>query len=259
MKEILTLQTEFKNHLYQKNDEKITAALPYSRQESLARLNIYRNNVFGNFNSVLRSIYEVVEKLVGEKYFAQICNSYNQKFFSKSGNLDNFGIDFAKFLEQEKSNHNLAFLPDLARLELFYHKAYFADISEKFPLIKFKKLPQKKFFHLQFQLHPSCFLISSKFAIFSIWKNNVGKKSSKKINALNPEFAMVERVFEKVNIHKITVEEFLFLKNISKKTLFETYEKIVKITGKEFDIGALVNKFISSGIIINFKTKEPHD
>jgi len=257
MKEILALQKDFKNHLYQKSSEKIIAALPYSKQESLARLNIYRNNVFGNFNSVLQSIYEVVERLVGEEYFAQICNSYNQKYFSKGGNLDNFGNDFAKFLSQEKANHKLMFLPDLARLELCYHKSYFADIAPQFPLEKFQKLSQKKFFNLQFSLHPSCFLLSSKFAIFSIWKSNIEKKSSKKINAAQPEFTMVERVSNRVNIHKINQEEFLFLKNISKKTLFKTYEEIVKITGKEFDIGALVNKFISNGVIINFKSKEP--
>lgn len=257
MKEILALQQNFKNHLYQKKDEKIIATLPYSKQESLARLNIYRNNVFGNFNGVLQSIYEVVEKLVGEIYFAQICDSYHQKYFSKSGNLDNYGDDFAKFLKEEKANHKLVFLPDLARLELLYHKSYFADIAAQFPLEKFQKLSQKKFFNLQFQLHPSCFLMASKFAIFSIWKSNVEKKSNKKINAAQPEFVVVERVLNRVNIHKISQEEFLFLKNISKKTLFETYEKIVKITGAEFDIGALVNKFITNGIIINFKTKEP--
>jgi hypothetical protein len=257
MKEILALQKDFKDHLYQKSAQKIIAALPYSKQESLARLNIYRNNVFGNFNGVLQSIYEVVEKLVGSEYFAQICGAYNQKYFSKSGNLDNFGNDFAKFLESKKAHHKLAFLADLARLELCYHKSYFADISEKFPLEKFQKLSQKKFFDLKFQLHPSCFLLASKFAVFSIWKNNVEKKSSKKINAAQPEFVVIERVLNRVNIHKISQEEFLFLKNISKKTLFETYEKIVKITGAEFDIGALVNKFITNGIIINFKTKEP--
>lgn len=256
MKEILALQKDFKNHLYQKSDEKIITTLPYSKQESLARLNIYRNNVFGNFNSVLQSIYEVVEKLVGKEYFAQICTLYHKKYFSKSGNLDNYGNNFAKFLREEKSNHKLAFLPDLARLELFYHKSYFADIATQFPLEKFQKLSQKKFFHLQFQLHPSCFLFSSKFAVFSIWKNNIEKKSSKKIDAAQAEFIMIERVSTRVNIHKISREEFLFLKNISKKTLFKTYEEIVKISGAEFDIGALVNKFITKGIIINFKTKE---
>lgn len=259
MKEILALQKDFKNHLYQKNHEKIIATLPYSKQEALARLNIYRNNVFGNFNGVLQSIYEVVEKLVGKEYFAQICALYHQKYFSKSGNLDNYGNDFAKFLKEEKTNHKIAFLPDLARLELCYHKSYFADIAPQFPLEKFQKLSQKKFFNLQFQLHPSCFLLTSKFAVFSIWKSNIEKKSSKKIDAAQPEFAMVERASTRVNIHKISQEEFLFLKNISKKTLFKTYEEIVKITGVEFDIGALVNKFITNGIIINFKTKEPND
>jgi hypothetical protein len=253
---ILALQEHFKNHLYEEFDEKILAALPYSKEESLARLNIYRNNVFGNFNSVLESIFEAVAKLVGDEYFTQLCDSYNRKFYSKSGNLDNYGDEFPKFLTQEKSQHKLAFLPDLAKLELLYHKSYFADSAPVFDLDKFKKIPQKKFFDLKFKINPSCFIIASKFAIFSIWKNNIEDKKEKKINANAAEFALVERALGKVNIHNISEEEFLFLKNITKKTLYETYEKITAITKNECDIGRLVNKFISNGVITNFKNGE---
>lgn len=253
MKEILALQKKFKNHLYKEIDKEILQALPYSKREALARLNIYRNNVFGNFNSVLEGIFEVVKMLVGEKYFSQLCDSYNQKYFSRSGNLDNYGKDFPQFLTQKRSQHKLTFLPDLAKLELLVHKAYFADLAEAFPLDKFKKLPQKKFFNLKFSLHPSCFIISSKFAIFSIWKDNIENKGRKKIDATNPEFILVERISGKVNIHHLAKEEFIFLKNISKKTLFKTYEEITKNSAKEYDIGMLVNKFIANGVITNFK------
>jgi hypothetical protein len=253
MKEILALQKKFKNHLYKEIDEEILQSLPYSKQEALARLNIYRNNVFGNFSSVLEGIFEVVKMLVGEKYFSQLCDSYHQKYFSKSGNLDNYGDDFPRFLTQEKSQHKLAFLPDLASLELLIHKSYFADTNDIFPLEKFKKLSQKKFFDLKFSLHPSCFVISSKFAIFSIWKDNIENKGRKKIDATKPEFVLIERILGKVNIHIITKEEFFFLKNINKKTLYKTYEEITKNSAKECDIGTLVNKFITNGVITNFK------
>jgi hypothetical protein len=259
MKEILSLQQQFKTHLYKKNDEKILSMLPYSRTESLARLNIYRNNVFGNFSSVLSSIFEVVEKLVGAEYFEQLCDSYNQKFYSKSGNLDNYGDNFPAFLTKEKNKHKLVFLPDVAKLELLYHKSYFADGAPVFDLKKFKKLPQEKFFDLHFTLHPSCFLITSKFPIFSIWQDNIENGGKKKISLKNPESAMVERASQKVNIHKLDREEFLFLKNITQKTLFETYKEISRITKKECDIGQILNKFITSGIITNFNNGAKND
>ena len=259
MKEILALQNNFKDHIYQKSDLEILNNLPYSKEEALARLNIYRNNVLGNYDSVLESIFEVVLQLVGEKYFSQLCDSYNQEFHSKSGNLDNFGDEFPRFLKKIKSQHKLEFLPDLAKLELLFHKAYFANSSAIFDLQKFKTIKEDDFFNLKFDLHPSCSIFASKFAVFSIWKNNVENKKEK-IDAFNPEFALVERARGMVNIHNINQEEFLFLKNISsskpKKNLFQTYEKISQTTNKECDIGQMVNKFIASGVITNFKIGE---
>ncbi len=256
MTKIATLQENFKDHLYEKSQQKILQELPYEKQEALARLNIYRNNVFGNFSSVLQSIYEVVEQILGKEYFAQICKIYLQKNFSKSGNLDDFGLNFPKFLQEIKQQHQLNYLPDLAALDLAFHQAHFAKIAKPFPLEKFKNLTQENYFNLKFKLHPSVQILKSNYAIFSIWKNVNENKSSKKINANKPEFALVERIFQIVNIHKIDELEFLFLQNISKNSLFETYEKIVNLTGKEFDIGALVNKFVGNGLIINFKLEK---
>lgn len=256
MSRILALQENFKKHLYHKSSQEILKDLPYEARESLARLNIYRNNVFGNFNSVLQSIYEMVERILGEKYFAQICKIYLEKNFSNSGNLDDFGLNFPQFLQKNLKLHKLAYLADLAKLELAYHQAFFAKIAKKFPLVKFKKLTQENYFNLKFKLHPSIKILKSDYAIFSIWKNLNENQTKKKINAKRSEFVVVERIFEVVNIHKIDEVEYLFLQNISKNTLFETYKKIVNLKGKEFDIGALVNKFIADGTIINFKLEK---
>ena len=253
MSDILKLQRNFEKHLYKKNDEKIIAALPYSKQEALERLNIYRNNVFGNFNSVLASIFEVVQKLVGEKYFAQLCDEYNQKHFSKSGNLDNYGDAFPQFLNKLKAKHKLAFLPDVATLELLYHKAYYCQDSKIFDVEKFKKITPQNFPNLKLELHPSCFLMASEFPIFSIWMDNMKNSGRKKISLKHPEFALLERAHHKVEIHNLTKEEFIFLANVGRKKLFNIYKEIFRQTKKECDIGALLNKFISLGIISNFK------
>lgn len=253
MSNILNIQRDFSDHLYRKLNKKILRELPYSNDEALARLNIYRNNVFGSFNSVLSSIFEAVKKLVGEKYFEQLCDEYNQKNFSKSGNLDNYGDAFPQFLAKIKSKHKLAFLSDVARLELLYHKAYYAADTKNFDLKKFKKIPPEKFSDLEFELHPSCFLMASEFPIFSIWKNNIEEDGKKKISLKKPELVLVERGLRKVQIHNLSKEEFIFLANVPRKKLFAIYKEIVRQTKKECDIGAILNKFISLGIITNFK------
>jgi len=257
MKKTLTLQQEFISHINSKSKKEIISSLPYSNQESLARLNIYRNNVFGNFTSVLSSIYEVVQKLVGEKFFEQISEEFIKKYPSKSGNLDDYGFEFPQFLKRIQKKYKLPYLSDVAHLELLFHKAYLSKKTKDFDLEKFQKIAPQNFSNLTFFLHPSCFLFSSKFPVFSIWKNNIESKKPKKLSLNNPEMVLVNKGLGKVEIEKLNLEEFIFLKNlIAGKKLFETYKNIIRTTKKECDVGKILEKFIKSKVIINFKLEK---
>lgn len=251
---LITLQRDFTSHLLNKKDLAIINSLPYSIQESLARLNIYRNNVTGNFESVLSSIFEVVKKIVGEKYFEKLVSEYIKTYPSTSGNLDCYGDNFPKLIKKKLKEHKLLYLEDVSKLELLYHQSYFAkDVKKNFDVEKFKKISPEKYMNLSFELHPSCFLFSSKFPIFSIWKSNI-ENSKKKIRISdNYEYVMIERIVNS-SVVKLLEEEFLFLSFIQmEKKLYETYQKVCRKTKKEIDIGSFLNRFISNGVFVNFK------
>ncbi len=236
------IQQNFASHIFKKSDQKILQEIPYSKQEALARLNIYRNNVLGGFESALSSTFSITKKIAGAEKFAELVQKYCQKFPSKSGNLNDFGQDFPKFLSRYKP----LYLKDLSQLELLHHQDYLAEKYEvNFDLEKFKNLPIEKFTQLTFELNPSSILFSSKFAVFSIWKKEKEIK-----NFLKPECVMA---FSN-QIFLLTAEEFLFLSLIQKqKNLYQIYKMICKKMKKEVDVGKLINRFISTGVIVSFK------
>lgn len=80
-------------------------------------LAIYRNNVFSNFREVLRAVYPVVERLVGESFFNYAADRFIRLYPSTSGGLHRFGGDFAEFLASFPPAADLVYLPDTARLE----------------------------------------------------------------------------------------------------------------------------------------------
>ena len=239
---LLLLQKNFANHLYKKSDKKILSTISCLEVEAQARLKIYRSNVLGNFESVLSATFPVIKKILGEKKFAKICHKYCQKFPSKSGDLNEFGGNFSQFIKLAKP----LYLKDLARLELAFHQSYFvAKITKKFDLKRLQKLLEKDFTNLTFKLDPSCILVASKFAIFSIWK-----KERKIKNFSKEELSLVYAN----KILLLSEEEFLFLSLIQKqKKLYEIYKSICRKTKKDCDIGALLNRFITSGVIVEFK------
>jgi len=245
---LLGLQQDFFAHLYDDKKLKITNSLaPYSKLEALARLNIYRNNVFGNFSSVLSVIFNITNKIIGDKKFSAFAEQYIKSYYSYSGNLDEYGEFFPQFLNKILSKHKLGYLPDLATLELAHYKTFFAEkIKDEFPLKKFKKISPENFSNMSFTLHPSCVLFSSKFPIYSIW-NKEKKSSSKKA-----EFILVANSMQPL-VAKLSEAEFLFLIEIGEgKKLYQAYQKICKKIKKEFDIGKILNHFIANRIIIDF-------
>ncbi len=246
---LLNLQQDFVAHLYDDKKLKIIKSLlPYSKPEALGRLNIYRNNVFGNFSTVLSSIFTVTKKILGDKKFFSFAEEYIKSYPSNSGNLDEYGEFFPEFLKKNIKKHKLNYLSDLATLEIAHYKTFFAEkIKDEFPLREFKKISPENFPNLTFTLHPSCVLFSSKFPICSIWHKE--KKSSSK----KAEFIMVANAVKPL-VEPLSEIEFLFLIEIGEgKKLYQAYQKICKKIKKEVDIGKILNHFIANRIIVGFE------
>lgn len=240
--QIALSQKNFIAHLVDEKKSTILAELPYSRAEALERLNIYRNNVFGNFDNLLSENFKITKNLMGEKEFQEILEKYYQKFSSKSGNLTDYVVNFPKIFKSSKA----AYLKDLSQFELLLHQSYFAENVANFDTEKLQKIAPEKYQNLILELHPSCFLMTTDFTIFSCYKNYPKKsKIAKKI-----EFILI---FKSLAI-KLSQEEFVFLSAVKKQQkLYNIFKKITRISDKKIDIGKMLNKFILKGVIVNFK------
>lgn len=247
------LQKEFAAHLYNKKKDKIFDVIQKDAVPVNKRLQIYHNNVFGNFDSVLEMVYPKTKEVVGDDYFENLANIYHQKYRSLTGNLDDYGKYFPNIISNLKKEHQLIYLKDLAKLEWFYHQLYFSKDAQPIDVIKLQNLKEKDYYQVKFKLHPSCKIIKSTYPIFTIW--NINKKSTKKIN-LNKnsgEMILLERCHFKSNIHKLDEQEYQFLQMIKKQNnIYQIYKNISKIY-PEFDIGALINKYISNGVLSEFQ------
>ncbi|MES2677589.1 MAG: DNA-binding domain-containing protein [Pseudomonadota bacterium] len=241
------LQKQFANQIYNPQQNKILGEIKNYKVAVKDRVQIYRNNVFGNFDSVLEMLYPATKKMVGDKYFGYLCTKFHRQYFSQSGNLDEYGKYFYKLINDLKSEHQLFYLKDLARLEWQYHFAYFAQDVADFALEKFQKLKEKDLFKVKFKLHPSCYLLACNYSIYNIWKSSDAKIHLKK------NWILVERAKWQTNISELSQAEFLFLKQIKKgENLYQIYQNLNK-KYPNFDIGSLMNKYISNGVIASYE------
>jgi hypothetical protein len=88
-----------------------------------ARLAVYHRSVRANHDAALAAAYPVVRRLVGDAFFGEAAARYAQAFPSRCGDLHVYGSAFALFLAQYEHARDLAYLPDVARLEWAVHES----------------------------------------------------------------------------------------------------------------------------------------
>jgi hypothetical protein len=218
-------------------------------------MGIYQNSAIANITNSLKLTYPVIEKLVGEEFFSAMCKEFIYITWPKSGNMDDYGVEFPDFLAEFEHAKHLLYLKDVARLEWVFHQSSLADdaiITDWSTLAQASDILQ-----LQFLLAPSFSLISSAFPIDKIWHlNQDGTPDDEKVAFTdeqdNNTFIVLFRQQLKTVVLPISAGEFALLSAFNNKEIFE--QAIVAASQKQadFSIDESLKKFIELGIISGF-------
>lgn len=146
-----------------------------------AAITVYRNNVRSAFLRALQDIFPVIHRLVGEKFFRYLAHEYYHAHAPSSPLVSRYGDALPVFLRSFEPVSGLAYLPDIARLELAWLSAYHAAeadcMAPERVIAALRENPQT----ILFELHPSARLISSPYPVHAIWIHN------KNLNAGKPQ------------------------------------------------------------------------
>ncbi len=193
-----------------------TAALePLVRARGLppaARLAVYRNDTVLNLSGALAAAYPVVQRLVGEGFFAFAAGRYVEAQPSTSGDLHGYGAGFAAWLEALPQTESLAYLAEVARLEWALHEAYFAAEAPPLVLDALARLPVQAHARLRVRLHPSARLLASSLPVLAIWQaNQPGADGGGVDLGAGVERLLVSRLAGEVGVARLGVGEFALL------------------------------------------------
>lgn len=225
------------------------------------RLNIYRNNVNISLRESLQAVYPVVNRLVGDDFFKLMAHEYRKKHPSLSGNLHEFGKHFSSFTAEFAPASQLAYLPDVAKLEWAYHQVFHAAEHPAFDLEKLQTVPPEKYGELFFKLNPASQLLKSDFPVVRIWKANRvqdhdGSASHEDSETIYLDEGgnriLVLRKDQDTEIQLLSACEFDFLQAIQQKQSFFSVCDTVTHTEPDCDVGPLIQKFILCKAIIGF-------
>jgi hypothetical protein len=248
------LQRQFAEGIFSEGKNDIADAILADGLSGERRLRLYRNNTFSSLTEALRAVYPVIEQLVGKTFFEHSAQAYLKDHPSLSGNLHDFGQDFADFLEAFAPASELAYLGDVARLEWSYHCCFHAAGHAPLAPETLAAVPETQQAQLRFYLHPASRLLSSPYPILDIWQTN--QKDYRGETRISLEqgqtFLLVIRGHDAIEFHPLQHAEFSFLRALADgQTLACAYQAAVQ-TDKAFHLGDCLGQHVVQGTLVAF-------
>jgi hypothetical protein len=208
------------------------------------REQIYRNNVFISLTGALADVYPVVQRLVGEKFFAQLARRYIRAYPSRSGNLHDFGSAFAGFMLGVEDLRSLPYLPDVAALEWACHEAFHA--AEAAPL-DFSRLINPE--SAKAPLHPAARLVASRYPILAIWEANHAEEPGLVDLDAGADWLVVLRRELQVEILRATPGEFALLAALRDGVVLGEACEAALAAEPSLDLSAAMGRFVTHGLL----------
>jgi hypothetical protein len=221
------------------------------------RLEIYRHNVFANLRGVLKDIYPVILAIVGDDFFQHAADQFVGAYPSRSGDLNQFGSEWAAFLSTYPHAAELPYLADVARLEWAWHEVFHAGDAAPLDLARLAAIPPSEHGALCMVLHPSIRLINSEFPIARIWEVNQPKFAEEiKVDwDVPPERLLIRRDMAdgvSVVIERITKGGAAFLQALQQHATLKPAAEAALNADAAFDLPKFLLESVQSGVIVDF-------
>ncbi len=194
--------------------EKICKHSPH--EDLVARLKIYQNNTFHSLIEALKSLYPSLVETIGPDLFASMGKQFIKAHPPKQAAMVYFGHDFPLFLSSHAEIDQYAYLPDLATLDLLYHRSYHAKDEQALDQANFAELDIERLTNSKIQAVDSAKILGSKFAIFDIWQLAQGNNENN-VDAKKQQYVLVIRPHNEVYIHNISDGIFVFLRSLNQQ------------------------------------------
>jgi hypothetical protein len=136
------------------------------------RFAVYRNNVYHSLTEALSAAFPIIRRLVGDEFFKITARTFLDRQLPGRATLIGYGEGFPEFLESFPPAQNLAYLGDVARLELAYLSAYHAADAQALNGEVFAQIPPEALETARITLHPALRLLTSPYPVFDIWQAN---------------------------------------------------------------------------------------
>ncbi|WP_332821863.1 DNA-binding domain-containing protein [Pseudomonas sp.] len=223
----------------------------WNGSDPAARFAVYRNNVLSSLVDALAASFPVVQQLVGEAFFRAMAAVYVRHSPPRTRILAEYGADFPAFIEGFAPAGSLAYLADVARLELLRIRAYHAaDAAPLAPDVLATALAApERLGGLLLRLQPALGLLDSAFAVVSLWAAHQGALALAEVDPNQAQCALVLRNGLEVEVLGIRRGDVVFIQALLRDQPLGAATQLALASNPTFDLGACLAHLLRAGAI----------
>jgi len=247
------LQRRFAMALLDGDAEAVAPFIRGAGLEPARRVAIYRNNCRETFLATLAAAYPVLKQLVGDDYFRQLVREYQERYPSRSGNLQHLGAALAGFLDRRFARTPFDYFTDVARLEWAYQEILVAAEHAPLDITRLGCVAESNWPELRFQLHPAVRLVRSDFPVLSIWSaHQAGADVAGTRLDAGGESILLRRTDCDVEMHRLPRAEFAFLENLTRgATLTAATDDAISLDST-FEVAQTLQRLVGLAVLVDF-------
>lgn len=218
-----------------------------SGADPASRFAVYRNNVQSSLINALADSYPVVSQLVGDEFFRAMAGLYVQSCPPQGPLINDYGKDFAEFIDNFEPAAGVPYLADMARLERLRVQAYHAADAQplRHEQIAAALSDPQALSELTVGFHPSLNLLTSAFGVVAIWAAHQQDATLAGIDLDHGQNALVLRNGLEVEVFAIDHGASTFIQNLRNgQSLTQALE-----TAPAFDLSQTLALLISHHVI----------
>jgi hypothetical protein len=226
----------------------------WNGSDPVQRFAVYRNNVIVSLVDALADTFPATQSLLGEEFFRAMAREFVRANPPRSPVLTFYGQEFPAFIAAFPPAFALPYLPDLARLELAYVSAFFAADAAPLDAAALAAILQQpdQLVGLVLHLHPSLSVLSSPFAVVSLWAAHQGDFDISEVHPEAPEGAWVLRHEQAVKVLRMSHGDCRFISAIQTNTPLGPAAEMASQVDTEYELTRCLTVLLREQAVIAY-------
>ncbi|MBY3312569.1 HvfC/BufC N-terminal domain-containing protein [Rhizobium laguerreae] len=220
-----------------------------------SRFAVYRNNVYVGLTTALGQRCPVTKRLVGSDFFAGMARAYAADHKPASPLIMHYGDEFPDFITAFLPAASLPYLPDVARIEVAWTRAYHAADRLPLDVAQLAAVPPERLGDMTLVPHPSARLVRSDFPVGSIWSAHQGETVAT-VADWQAETVLVVRAAMHVEVHVLPPRDAAFAGSLLQGVTLGEAAQTAFAVAPDFDFGSALIGLIGLGAFSVFEPVE---